>query len=114
MRGSWGWPLSRAMVLCLLVSAWQAARPAIAARSPGALLADFVQSPSQVARERQGSVTVRVEGSDQPLKTILAQTVVDAPAPVVWTVLTDFPDYPKLFPRKARSQLRTVGGEKEQ
>ena len=107
--------MKRVLSLCAATAcALACARAAVAAPpQPAELLADFAPTASQVAKESRGAVTVRLSGLGGALRTVQAQTVVEAPASTVWSVLTDYPDYPKLFPRIARSELRIVGGQQE-
>ncbi len=75
----------------------------------GGLLAGFEPSPAQVARERGGEVTVQVRGGGA-VQTVQAQAWVQAPAPVVWAVLTDYASYPRLFSGIERSSTRSIDG----
>ncbi|MBU6428469.1 MAG: SRPBCC family protein [Cyanobacteria bacterium REEB65] len=78
------------------------------------LLADFAPAPAEIRQESRGAVTVRrAEAGRKSLEIVQAQTIVHSPIETVWAVITDYPDYPQLFPRISRSQVRTVGGQEE-
>ncbi len=76
------------------------------------LLAGFEPSAAQVAREQRGAVTVQVRGAGT-LRTVQAQTWIQAPARVVWAVLTDYTSYPRLFPGIERSSIQVLDGSLE-
>jgi hypothetical protein len=71
-------------------------------------------SPAQLAKIRQGDVAVELfDTGRQTMKDVVSIGYVDAPPAAVWRVITDYENYPRIFPNIKRSETRAKKGNVE-
>jgi len=75
------------------------------------LLEGFEPGRHERRNEEQGKVTVRIENTSRAtMKVVQSETYVHAPLDAVWSVITDYEAYPRLFDRMEHSETMLLRG----
>lgn len=78
------------------------------------LIARFEPDEAERQAEETGAVTVKIRDTKRATtKVVQSETVVHAPASVVWSVVTDYDFYPKIFDRMEKSETWRKEGDWE-
>lgn len=93
------------LLKALLVLAFLAATPALAEPEES----EF--NPAERQAMQQGKLVVRLRNtSASTLKDVVVAGYVEAMPQDVWNVITDYPNYPKIWPRILKSEVRNRQG----